>query len=249
MIAKTLQRNSLQAAGELCEPDGDGGLRIRHDPPIVWRFAELDDQWHGGEPLDCWINHGQATYFVTLRPDMRHLLNQFRLVDLAVKAVGGGSVGTRCAIGLFAGETPEDVLLLQSKQAETSALAYYLRAEIPAHQGERVVQGQRLMQTASDTFLGWATNMNGQHFYRRHFRDWKGSVNVAALDAEALGEYGKLCAWTLAKAHARSGKRRGLAAYLEAEAGLIDTLQDKCLFHANQAEKDHCRLLQSMDYQ
>lgn len=247
VVTKAVKRNSRQAAGKLCEPDGDGGLRIRHDPPIVWRFAELDDQWHGGVSLEHWIQYGQATYFATLRPETRYLLSQFRLVDLALKAVGVGSVGTRCAIGLFVGEDPDEVLLLQSKQAEASVLAPYLQADVPVHQGERVVQGQRLMQTASDIFLGWASNMNGQHFYRRHFRDWKGAVDVADFDAEALEEYGKLCAWTLAKAHSRSGDRRVLAAYLERETRLIDTLQDQCFWHANQAEMDHRSLVESMN--
>ena len=84
VVAKAVQHNSRQAAGKLCEPDGNGGLRIRHDPPIVWRFAALDEQWHGGVSLEIWIQYSQAMYFATMRPDMRHLLNQFRLVDLAL---------------------------------------------------------------------------------------------------------------------------------------------------------------------
>jgi len=246
VVTRALQRNSRQAAGKLCEPDGEGGLRIRHDPPLVWRFAELDEQWHGGVPLESWIKHGQDAYFATLRPHMRHLLSQFRLVDLALKAVGVGSVGTRCTIGLFVGEDPDELLLLQSKQAERSVLAPYVSCGAPEHQGERVVQGQRLMQTASDTFLGWATNMDGQHFYRRHFRDWKSSVDVTCLDAEALGEYGKLCAWSLAKAHARSGNRRNLVQYLDNGPSFVDQLQAQALQHADLAEQDHARLLTAM---
>jgi hypothetical protein len=102
------------------------------------------------------------------------------------------------------------------------------------------------MQTASDTFLGWATNMEGQHCDRRHFRDWKGAVDLACLDAEALGDYGKLCAITLAKAHARSGDRRGLAAYLEVQAGFVDRMQELALLHADLAEQDHGRLVAAM---
>ncbi|MBM5801930.1 MAG: DUF2252 domain-containing protein, partial [Cyanobacteria bacterium K_DeepCast_35m_m2_023] len=243
VVARALKRNSRQAAGKLCESDGAGGLRIRHDPPLVWRFAELDEQWHGGVPLQEWIDFVQGGYHSTIRQEMRHLLSQFDLVDTAIKAVGVGSVGTRCAIGLFVGRQSGELLLQQSKQAEASVLAPYLpNPDGPEHQGERVVQGQRLMQTASDPFLGWTTNLDGQHFYRRHFRDWKGAVDVSCLDAEALGEYGKLCARTLAKAHARSGDRLALAAHLEGDTGLVDTLQEQALRHADLAEHDH-RLL------
>ena len=247
VVSHARLRDSRQAAGKLCESDGSGGLRFRHDPPLVWRFAELEERWHGGVSLEHWIRFGQHAYFASLRPEIRHFLNHFRLVDLALKAVGVGSVGSRCTIGLFVGEDPDELLVLQSKQAEPSVLAPYIEApDVPEHQGERVVQGQRLMQTASDIFLGWAINMDGQHFYRRHFRDWKGAVDVTCLDMEALAEYAKLCAITLAKAHARSGNRRGLAAYLERQTGFIDTMQEQALLHADQAEQDHSRLVASM---
>lgn len=244
VVAHALRRNSRQAAGKLCESDGAGGLRIRHDPPLVWRFEELEERWHGGVPLQQWIEFSQAGYHSTIRPDLRHLLAQFELVDLALKAVGVGSVGSRCAIGLFVGRQSGELLLLQSKQAEASVLApYWPHPDGYAHQGERVVQGQRLMQTASDAFLGWTSNLDGEHFYRRHFRDWKGAVDVSLLDAEALGDYGKLCAWTLAKAHARSGDRCALAAHLEADQAFVDTLQQQALHHADLAEHDHGLLL------
>ena len=244
VVAQAHKRNSRQAAGKLCESDGAGGLRIRHDPPLVWRFEELEERWHGGVPLQQWIDFAQHGYHSTIQPHLRHLLDQFQLVDLALKVVGVGSVGTRCAIGLFVGRQSGELLLLQSKQAEASVLApYWPHPDGPAHQGERVVQGQRLMQTASDAFLGWTSNLDGEHFYRRHFRDWKGAVDVSCLDAGALGEYGKLCAWTLAKAHARSGDRLALAAHLEADQTLIDSLQEQALRHADLAEHDHGLLL------
>lgn len=244
VVARALRRNSRQAAGKLCESDGAGGLRIRHDPPLMWRFAQLDEHWHGGVPLQQWIDFLEAGYDATIRPDLRHLLAQFELVDHALKAVGVGSVGTRCAIGLYVGRRSGELLLLQSKQAEASVLAPYWRDfDGPVHQGERVVQGQRLMQTASDAFLGWTNNLDGQHFYWRHFRDWKGAVDVSCMDSEALGEYGKLCAWTLAKAHARTGDRLALAAHLEADQTLVDTFQEQALRHADLAEHDHGLLL------
>ena len=174
---------------------------------------------------------------------MRHLLARVRLVDAALKAVGVGSVGTRCAIGLFVGDDPDEVLLLQSKQAEPSVLAPHLNGAAPAHQGQRVVQGQRLMQTASDAFLGWTTNPSGDHFYWRQLRDWKGSVDVSCLDATALKDYGKLCAWTLAKAHARSGNCRALAAHLEKGKAFAAMVLEQAITHADQAEHDHRQLL------
>jgi len=240
VVARALKRNSRQAAGKLCERDDAGCLRIRHDPPLIWRFEQLEERWHGGVPLQQWITFSQAGYHSTIRPELRHLLAQFALADVALKAVGVGSVGTRCAIGLHVGRQSGELLLLQSKQAEASVLApYWPHAAGPAHQGERVVQGQRLMQTASDAFLGWTSNLDGEHFYRRHFRDWKGAVDITTLDAEALGEYGKLCAWTLAKAHARSGDRLALAEHLESNQALVDTLQEQALRHADLAGHDH----------
>jgi hypothetical protein len=133
---------------------------------------------------------------------MRRFLSNFRLQDSAIKAVGVGSVGTRCALRLFVGDHSDDVLVLQSKQAEPAVLAPYLNQPVPMHEGERVVQGQRLMQTASDAFLGWTTTPEGYHLYWRHFRDWKGSVELTRLDSRGLKDYGALCGWPLAKAHA-----------------------------------------------
>jgi len=138
------------------------------------------------------------------------------------------------------------LLILQSKQAMASILAPYLPNEELEHQGERVVHGQRLMQTASDSFLGWSSNMIGQHFYRRHFRDWKGAVDISRLDASALADYARLCALTLAKAHARSGDRRALATYLEREQGLEEPLQAQALMHAQWAEWDHKHFVEAM---
>jgi hypothetical protein len=173
-------------------------------------------------------------------------LSQFRLVDNALKAVGVGSVGTRCGIALFVGEHPDDILVLQVKQANASVLAPYVDRPAPEHQGQRVVQGQRLLQTASDSFLGWCTNPAGDHLYCRSFRDWKGSVDVAQLDADGLKDYGKLCAWTLAKAHARSGDSRAIAAHIGDPKAYGRQLLGPALEHADLAGHDHALLLQAI---
>ena len=167
-------------------------------------------------------------------------------MDAALKAVGVGSVGTRCAVGLFMGESADDVLVLQSKQAVASVLAPYLPGPAPEHQGERVVQGQRLLQTASDVFLGWTRSLLHHDFYWRHFRDWKGSVEVECLNADGLKDYARLCGWTLAKAHARSGDRRAIAADLGAPKAFAKRLGDVVAQHAQWAQDDHALLLEGI---
>jgi len=243
VIAAARRRNSRQGVRKLCESDGAGGLRFRHAPPLIWRFDQLDQHWVSPMNWQSWAHQSYDSYIESIRPEIRHLLSGFRFGDAAYKAVGVGSVGTRCAIGLFVGDDPDEVLLLQSKQAENSVLAPYLNSAAPAHQGERVVQGQRLMQTASDAFLGWTTSPSGDHFYWRTLRDWKGSVDVSCLDATALKDYGKLCAWTLAKAHARSGNRQAIADYLDKGKAFAATVLDQAITHADQAEHDHRQLL------
>jgi hypothetical protein len=137
------------------------------------------------------------------------------------------------------GQHPDDILVLQGKQAEPSVLAPYVTLPTPEHQGQRVVEGQRLLQTASDAFLGWGTNPAGDHIYVRHFRDWKASVDVAQLDADGLKDYGKLCGWTLAKAHARGGDRRAMAAHIDDPKRFAQDVLEQAMQHADLAEADH----------
>ena len=243
VAATALQRDSRQAVRKLCEPNGIGELRFRHQPPLIWRGEELTQEWLGGLSWREWVTSVQASFMQSLSPTMQHLLSRFRMVDTALKAVGVGSVGSRCGIGLFVGEHPEDVLVLQTKQAEQSVIAPYISAAVPEHQGQRVVHGQRLLQTASDPFMGWATNPHGQHIYCRHFRDWKGSVDVNQLDADGLKDYGKLCGWTLAKAHARSGDRRAIATLIREPKLFAAGVLEQAHAHTDQAELDHTRLL------
>ena len=255
VVAAARRRNSMQAVRKLCERDANGHLIFRHAPPLIWRHTLLEEQWHGWHAnmtLEAWIQFMRQSHVQTLRPEVRHLLSQFRLSDSALKAVGVGSVGTRCGVALFVGTHPDDVLVLQTKEAETSVLAPYLDSELPEplqtpeHQGQRVVESQRLMQTASDVFLSWATNPYGQHFYMRTFRDWKGSIDVSCLDASGLADYGMLCAWTLAKAHARSGDRRAISAHIGDRKAFAADIQAQAVVHADQSERDHQRLCEAM---
>jgi hypothetical protein len=149
-------------------------------------------------------------------------------------------------INLFVDDHSDEVLVLQAKQARPSVLSAYLSATEPEHQGERVVNGQRLMQTTSDAFLAWFTNAAGQQMYIRQFRDWKGSVDLDNLDAEALSEYGRLCGWTLAKAHARSGDRRAIAARVENSKAFVNEVFQQAVTHAGLAENDHADLLKAI---
>ena len=248
VTAMALQRNSRQAVRKLCEVDNNGTLLFRHQPPLIWRYSLLPSENLWGMDWRHRIDLMYAEYLDSLRPDMRRLLSEFRMSDAAFKAVGVGSVGTRCAIGVFVGEQPDDVLVIQSKQAEPSVLAPYIHGvdQVPAHQGQRVVEGQRLMQTASDAFLGWTTTPEGTHLYWRHFRDWKGSVDVNELDVDGLKDYGKLCAWTLAKAHARSGDRKKIHAFIHDAKLFARTIYEQAIEHADLAVQDHKALLQAI---
>jgi uncharacterized protein (DUF2252 family) len=248
VTAMALQRNSRQAVRKLCEVDESGTLLFRHQPPLIWRYSLLPSDVLSGMDWRHRVDMMFATYLESLRPELRRLLKQFQMSDVAFKAVGVGSVGTRCAIGLFVGDKPDDVLVIQSKQAEPSVLAPHVQScePVPSHQGQRVVEGQRLMQTASDALLGWSTTPEGTPLYWRSFRDWKGSVDVNQLDAEGLKDYGKLCAATLAKAHARSGDRKRIHAVIHDAELFSRTMHEQALEHADLAEQDHKTLLQAI---
>ena len=252
------RRDSRQALRKLCERGPAGLLRFRHDPPLLWCYRESPPNlWHEfalpaptpdePEPWLTQVNQGIALYHQSLRDDIRHLAQQYRLLDAAVKAVGVGSVGTRCSIGLLQGPAgPDDLLVVQSKQACRSVLEAWLPPSVYPHHGQRVVCGQRLMQSASDIHLGWTTSTAGTHLYWRHFRDWKWGVSLEGLDEEALEQQVRLCAWVLAKAHARSGDPRAVAAALGAGKCIDAALAEGAITSAERAEADHRLLLAAL---
>lgn len=246
VVTSALKRDSRQAVRKLCEIGEDGEYRFKNDPPLIWRAEELPDSWREKLDWDEWGPQMFASYFKSIRPDVRHVFSHYRLVDSAIKVVGVGSVGTRCAISLFVGQHPDDLLILQGKEAMPSVLARYVNIASPDHQGQRIVLGQRLMQTASDFFLGWASNPNGEQTYIRHFRDWKGSVDVSCLNCQGLSEYARLCAWTLAKAHARTGNRMAMAAHIGKAKKFSQTMFSEAINHAQLNAIDYSRLLQAM---
>jgi len=245
--AKARSRTHSEAAGKLCEIGPDGTLQLRHDPPLIWRHALLEQQWTGGIDWRELVQEQRDRYLASLPAEMRHLLSHYRLSDSAIKAVGVGSVGTRCSIGLFVGPHPDDVLVLQSKQAEASVLAPYASTPPPAHQGQRVIEGQRLLQTASDPFLGWVDgHQPGLQYYWRQLRNWKGSVDLGALDAKGLELYGELCGGVLAKAHARSGDRHAIATHLGDGKPFDQAMEAYALAYADQSESDYRQFMQAI---
>jgi uncharacterized protein (DUF2252 family) len=173
-------------------------------------------------------------------------VNQFRLVDMARKVVGVGSVGTRAWILLLQGVDHGDPLFLQAKEAQASVLEAYVGASVYANHGARVVAGQRLMQAASDIFLGWqrTRGIDGieRDYYVRQLRDWKGSVLPEEMIPQGMAVYAGLCGWTLARAHARSGDRIAIASYLGKRPTFDEAIADFASAYADQNERDHAAL-------
>ena len=212
---KARRRDSLQALAKLAEKV-DGRFRIVSTPPTVVPARDLEEALGiPEEVLQEVVNRQFRDYRATLQDDRRRLLERFQIVDVARKVVGVGSVGTRAFIGLLLGRDEGDPLFLQVKEATRSVLEEHLPKSTYRHPGERVVQGQRLMQAVSDSFLGWTKGVqDDRYFYWRQLRDMKGSVDVAAMNPESLVFYARLCGWTLARAHARSGDPVAIGAYL-----------------------------------
>jgi uncharacterized protein (DUF2252 family) len=247
-VAKARTRDSLHAYERLTH-DVNGSRRIISDPPLIVPIEEV----LGGIELEHMEDQLQDLvqgYRKTLETDRRHLLEDYRFVHMARKVVGVGSVGTRAWIGLLFGRDDRDPLFLQMKEAQASVLESFLgRSEYRNH-GQRVVAGQRLMQAASDIFLGWQRQKGidgiDRDFYVRQLRDWKFSAEIAAMRPNAMRIYGQMCAWTLARAHARSGDRVAIASYL-GQGGTFDTaMAEFARAYADQTERDHAALLDAV---
>lgn len=241
-LAKARTRNSLQAAVKLTEII-NGVRQFVDAPPVIVRaatlIAETDDDV--GPIIDALPSAWQR-YVDSLQSDRRHLLTEYTYVDLARKVVGVGSVGTRAWVLLLQGCDTSDLLMLQLKEAQASVLEDFTAPSAYAQQGERVVQGQRLLQSASDIFLGW-TQVLGVDYYLRQLRDWKASVDVDALDPASLAGYGELCGATLAKGHARSGDRMAIASFLGDDGTAFnEAMTDFARAYADQNERDYAAL-------
>ncbi|MEU6171720.1 DUF2252 domain-containing protein [Streptantibioticus parmotrematis] len=241
-------RDTLQAFDKLTRVV-DGRRQIAPDPPLLTRLADLLPE-APREALEQALGSLVERYSHTLQSDRRHLLEGYRYADAARKVVGVGSVGTRCWIILMLGKDAEDPLFLQAKEADESVLAPYTGARPFATQGERVVAGQRLMQATSDIFLGWERvhGIDGRlrDFYIRQLRDWKGVLATETMSPRRMELFGRACGATLARAHARSGDRVAIAAYLGGGDVFDRALTTFAELYADQNEKDHQALLDSI---
>jgi uncharacterized protein (DUF2252 family) len=239
-LAKAHTRDSLQALSKLCELV-DGQYRIVSQPPVVVPARDLAATY-GLSPDEVMpVIHDQfRAYRATLQDDRRHLLEKFKVVDAARKVVGVGSVGTRAFIVLLQGRDEGDPLFLQIKEATSSVLEAYLPKSRYRQHGQRVVQGQRMMQAASDIYLGWTKGLDvSRNFYWRQLRDMKGSALVEAMLPVGMTFYGRICGWTLARAHARSGDPVAIAEYLGDSDAFDKSITDFSQRYADQNEKDY----------
>jgi uncharacterized protein (DUF2252 family) len=249
-LAKARTRDST---GELAKLTRivDGRPRIISDPPLLVPVDELVPAETDRADLEGELTALLAKYQRTLETDRKYLLQQFEFCDMARKVVGVGSVGTRCWIVLMLGRDETDPLFLQVKEAEASVLSRFVGTSKYANQGQRVVAGQRLMQAASDIFLGWQRTEAGldgraRDFYVRQLRDWKFSVEIAQLRPEGLQMYAALCGWTLARAHARSGDRIAIAAYLGGSDVFDRAIAKFAAAYADQNERDYQALVDAV---
>src|SRR5215203_1618396 len=233
-VRKARSRDSLQALSKLTRVV-DGRRVINDDPPLLVRVPE-------GDEIRVQVNAILESYKRTLQEDRRHLLDRYRFVDTARKGVGVGSMGTRAFVVLLEGRGEDDPLFLQVKEAGPSILESYVESNTYEQHGHRVVAGQRLMQAASDIFLGWFRGTAGRDFYWRQLKDMKGSANVEGMSPDELIIYADLCGWTLARAHARSGDRVSIAGYLGKSERFDGAIADFAKEYTDQTERDHAAL-------
>jgi uncharacterized protein (DUF2252 family) len=213
----------------------DGTFRLVEEPPVITRPSDAERE-SLAEALDGYLN--------TLPPHWARILAGYRIVDIAHKVVGVGSVGLRAYVALCEGSSPDDVVFLQLKQARRSVIAPHQHGEAAwhRHQGQRVVEYQQALQTVSDPLLGWTT-VGDVQFYVRQFRDMKGAIVVEGIDAEALADYAGICGYLLAKSHARTSGASMIAGYIGGSDKLADSLCRFARTYADQVESDHAALV------
>ena len=247
-VAKAQTKDNLGALGRFAAVH-DGVARLNAEPPLVIPIRDLLADVVEEKATEDALRDMVRAYRETLEPERRALLDRYRLVDMARKVVGVGSVGTRSWMLLFL-EDGDQPLFLQAKEAGPSVLEAFVGASEFPNCGQRVVVGQRLMQAVSDIFLGWIAveGFDGQprDFYVRQLRDWKGSADIEAMLPAGMLAYGEVCGWTLARAHARSGDRIALAAYLGSGPSFDEAVREFAGSYADQNERDHRSLVDAI---
>jgi uncharacterized protein (DUF2252 family) len=247
-FAKARRKTSLRAVKKLTERI-DGELRFRSVPPLLVPLRKLLDP---GDARDetAWVRELLQEYAASLGADHRYLFETYRFLDMARKVVGVGSVGTRAWVFLLAGRAGRDPLVLQAKEAQPSVLEPHLGASQFENSGERVVRGQQISQAVNDIFLGWqrSEGLDGEErdFYVRQLWDWKASADLSTLSEPGLHAYTRACGWSLARAHARSGDRLAVAAYLGRGSKFDEAIACFSTAYADQNERDHQRLLDAV---
>jgi len=248
-VERYRRKDSARAVAKLAERV-DGQLRIVHDPPLLVPIRELLPHDSGAE-LQARFAEMLVGYAASLPPQQRHLMQTHRFVDMAHKVVGVGSAGTRCWVILLEGRDTGDPLVMQAKEADASVLEAHLGPSAYDHHGERVVQGQRFMQAASDILLGWhrTVGLDGvtRDFYLRQLWDGKGSIDTETIPVDRIAPLGAFCAWTLARAHARSGDRFAIAGYLGTSDAFDTAIADFAERYAEQNERDYATLRRAVE--
>jgi uncharacterized protein (DUF2252 family) len=248
-VAKARAKDSMRALDRLTHTVG-GELRIVSKPPLI---VPLDELLEGNErrQVEAVLLGILNSYRSTLQGDRRRLLDTYRFRDLARKVVGVGSVGTRAWIVLLTGRDDDDPMVLQAKEAEASVLEPYAGKSRFGNHGRRVVEGQRLMQAASDSFLGWcpAVGVDGRErdFYVRQLWDGKGSTDIEEISPRGLEVYARMCGWTLARAHARSGDAVAIGSYLGSGDSFDAAIAEFSALYADQNERDHAALVAAIE--
>ncbi|MEU3844366.1 DUF2252 domain-containing protein [Streptomyces sp. NPDC028635] len=239
-LHRTLDRaretDSGKAVAKLTEAGPDGTPRFVHEPPLIEPVGPADRST---------VEYVFDDYRGSLPAAQQRLLGRFRIVDAARKVVGIGSVGTRCFLLLLQGRAAGELLLLQVKEAEPSVLTPYVHVPV-AHEGQRVVEGQKLLQAFGDIFLGWSTGPTGRHFYWRQLLDMKGSASVQGMSAGLMRQYAGLCGRVLARGHARSGNRVAIAAYLGDDTSFERAVTAFALAYARQTREDFSTFTQAI---
>ncbi len=230
-------KGNLHALSKLTEK-ADGKVRIKSQLPLPIPLRDMPASARPGDLRNS-VDDSLARYRTSIDDDLTILLDRYQLIDVALKVVGVGSVGTRCMIALFQGNDEDDPLFLQIKEATGSVLEDHLPKSVYPQHGQRVGEGQHLIQTTSDIFLGWTDSGRGHQYYWRQLYDMKGSADVAKMGARRLSMYASLCGWTLAHAHARSGDPIAISGYLGSGAAFPDAVTEFAFTYADQDQSDY----------